>query len=95
VVLLSAPNDIRNSEWQECLELGVNDFICKTTPPEIVKRKLDSILEGESYRKLSEELKEKLSFEESRSPIEELDFRAISALIPDAREWAYTFRIIQ
>jgi len=94
VVLLSAPSDIRNSEWQECLDLGVNDFICKTTPPEIVKRKLDSILEGESYRKLSEELKEKLYFEEAKSPIDKLDFRAISSLIPDATEWAYTFRII-
>lgn len=94
VVLLSAPNDIRNSEWQECLELGVNDFICKTTPPEIVKRKLDFILEGESYRKLSEDLKEKLFLEESRSSIESLDFKAISALVPDADEWAYTFRII-
>jgi len=94
VVLLSAPTDIRNSEWQECLELGVNDFICKTTPPEIVKRKVDSILEGESHRKLSEELKEKLFFEESKSPIETLDFRAISSLVPDAGEWAYTFRNI-
>ncbi|HIJ19433.1 MAG TPA: response regulator, partial [Deltaproteobacteria bacterium] len=39
VVLLSAPNDIRDSEWQKCLELGVNDFICKATPPQIVRRK--------------------------------------------------------
>jgi CheY-like chemotaxis protein len=94
VVLLSAPNDIRDSEWQECLELGVNDFICKSTPPQIVKRKLDSLLEGEAYRRLSQELKEKLYFEEGQSPIESLDFSAISSLVPDANEWAYTFRII-
>jgi len=94
VVLLSAPNDIRDSEWQECLELGVNDFICKSTPPQIVKRKLDSLLEGEAYRRLSEELKEKLHIEETKSPIESLNFGAISSLVPDANEWAYTFRII-
>ncbi len=94
VVLLSAPSDIQKNEWQDCLELGVNDFICKTTPPEIVKRKVDSILQGESYRKLCEELKEKLFFEEAKSPIEALDFRAIASLVPDADEWAYTFRNI-
>lgn len=94
VVLLSAPNDIRDSEWQECLELGVNDFICKSTPPQIVKRKVDSLLEGEAYRRLNEELKEKLHIEEAKSPVESLDFGAISSLVPDANEWAYTSRII-
>jgi len=94
VVLLSAPKDIRDSEWHECLELGVNDFICKTTPPQIVKRKVDSLLEGEAYRRLSEELKEKLHIEETKSPIESLNFGAISSLVPDANEWAYIFRII-
>ena len=94
VVLLSAPNDIRESEWQECLELGVNDFICKATPPQIVKRKVDSLLEGVAYRRLSEALKETLNIEEAKSPIESLDFGAISSLVPDADEWAYTFRII-
>jgi len=94
VVLLSAPSDIRNAEWQECLNLGVNDFICKATPPQIVKRKIDSLLEGEAYRRLSQELKEKLYIEEAKSPIESLDFGAISSLVPDANEWAYTFRII-
>jgi DNA-binding NarL/FixJ family response regulator len=94
VVLLSAPTDIRDSQWQECLDLGVNDFICKTTPPEIVKRKVDTILEGEYYRTLSDELKAKLQFEEARSPIESLDFSTIASLIPDANEWAYTLRII-
>lgn len=94
VVLLSAPSDIRDSEWQECLNLGVNDFICKATPPQIVKRKIDSLLEGEAYRRLSQELKEKLHIEELKSPIDSLDFGAISSLVPDANEWAYTFRII-
>lgn len=94
VVLLSAPSDIRDSEWQECLNLGVNDFLCKATPPQIVKRKIDSLLEGEAYRRLSQELKEKLHFEEAKSTIESLDFGAISSLVPDANEWAYTFRII-
>jgi len=94
VVLLSAPRDIRDSEWQECLELGVNDFICKSTPPQIVKRKVDSLLEGEAYRRLSEQLKEKLHIEEAKSPVESLDFGAISSLVPDANAWAYTFRII-
>lgn len=94
IVLLSAPNDIRDAEWQECLELGVNDFLCKSTPPQIVKRKLDSLLEGEAYRRLSQELKAKLYFEEGQSPIESLNFDAISSLVPDANEWAYTFRII-
>ena len=94
VVLLSAPNDIRDSEWQECLELGVNDFICKSTPPQIVKRKVDSLLEGEAYRRLSEQLKEKLHIEEAKSPVDSLDFGAISSLVPDASKWAYTFRII-
>jgi DNA-binding NarL/FixJ family response regulator len=94
VVLLSAPNDIKDSEWQECLELGVNDFICKATPPQIVKRKVDSLLEGEAYRRLSEQLKEKLHMEEAKSPVDSLDFGAISSLAPDADEWAYIFRII-
>gem|GEM_PF-2552467 len=94
VVLLSAPNDIKDSEWQECLELGVNDFICKATPPQIVKRKVDSLLEGEAYRRLSEQLKEKLYIEEAKSPVDSLDFGTISSLAPDADEWAYIFRII-
>jgi len=94
VVLLSAPNDIKDSEWQECLELGVNDFICKATPPQIVKRKVDSLLEGEAYRRLSQQLKKKLHMEEAKSPVDSLDFSAISSLAPDAHEWAYIFRII-
>ena len=94
LVLLSAPKDIRETEWQECLELGVKDFICKSTPPQIVKRKIDSLVEGEVYRRMSEELKEKLYLKEEKSAVESLNFTTISSLVPDANEWAYIFRII-
>jgi len=94
LVLLSAPKDIKEAEWQECLELGVKDFICKSTPPQIVKRKIDSLIEGEAYRRMSEELKEKLYLKEEKSAIESLNITTISSLIPDATEWTYLFRII-
>ena len=94
LVLLSAPRDIREAEWQECLELGVKDCVCKSTPPQIIKRKIESLVEGETFRRLSEELKEKLHIQEEKSPIESLNFSAISLLVPDANEWAYLFRVI-
>lgn len=94
IVLLSAPQDFKESEWQECLELGVKDCVCKSTPPQIIKRKVESLVEGETFRRLSEELKEKLHIQEAQSPIESLDFSALSLLVPDANEWAYTFRVI-
>ena len=94
LIMLSMASEMKEVEWKNCLYLGIKDFISKSTPPEIIKRKISSLIEGEVYRRQCKELKEALSIEEAESSIASLDYGLISSLVPEAKDWEYMSRII-
>lgn len=86
ILMLSvAAEDMDDRAWNECLRLGVGDFVSKGTPPTIIARKLDHLAEACSNRKLVDRLREKIELDEREAAVGWAWLPRLGALFPDER----------
>jgi len=94
LILLSKANELQQADWQECVSLGVQDFESKSTPPQVLKLKIDKIIKAEDYRRQADSLKEQLQIKEKEAGIDSLNLSYLQALVKDQKDWNYILRVI-
>jgi len=83
ILMLSvAAEDMDDQVWDECLRLGVGDFVSKGTPPTIIARKLDHLAEACANRKLVKRLKLEVELDAREAAV---GLPRLGALFPDER----------
>jgi DNA-binding NarL/FixJ family response regulator len=94
ILMVADTDKMKPEEWTECLDLGVKHILNKKDPPQILKMKIDDLIQAEKYSLQVESLKNQLNRGGRNEEYETSHLNKISKLIADTKTWNFMYRVI-
>lgn len=94
IAVFTDTGELKREILTEFFSLGVKDFLNEKEPPEILKVKIDDILQKEKHRLQVDALKREFQSEKRDTDFDSDQTDEISKLVNEPRTWEFMYRVI-